>query len=79
MINLALAALYLGLWIWAKRHALAATGVALMLFVTAVVAAAAFSGRIDSPSSAAGPYISALALLLAMAACVRASALRERA
>jgi hypothetical protein len=39
-INIALAVIYFGLWIWAKKNAYAAALVALLLFLTVIVASA---------------------------------------
>jgi hypothetical protein len=43
--NLALTVLYVGLWVWAKRNALGAALVALVVYATVVVASAIFDPR----------------------------------
>lgn len=44
-VNIGLAIVYLGMWFWAKRNALAATVTALLLFITVIVANAVFEPK----------------------------------
>ncbi len=44
-INIGLAIVYLGMWFWAKRNALAATVTALLLFITVIFVNAAYEPK----------------------------------
>ncbi|HEY5923544.1 MAG TPA: hypothetical protein VIV11_17810, partial [Kofleriaceae bacterium] len=44
-INIGLSIVYFGMWIWAKRNALAATVTALLLFITVIVVNAAYEPK----------------------------------
>jgi hypothetical protein len=44
-VNIGLAIVYFGLWIWAKRNALAATVTALLLFITVIFVNAAYEPK----------------------------------
>jgi hypothetical protein len=44
-VNIGLAIVYLGLWFWAKRNALAATVTALLLFITVIFVNAAYEPK----------------------------------
>lgn len=44
-VNIGLAIIYLGMWVWAKKNAYAATVTALLLFITVIVANAVFEPK----------------------------------
>jgi hypothetical protein len=76
VIYLALAALYLGMSLWAKRDALAATVTALVLFATTLMIFSLLSLPIASNATAMG--LLAVALVMAISACYEARELRAR-
>lgn len=45
VVNIGLAIIYLGMWFWAKRNALAATVSALLLFITVIAVNAAYEPK----------------------------------
>ena len=71
-INIALAAIYLGLFFWARRNALAATVIALILFITVI----AVNAVLDPKTLPQGILVKIL-FIAALAAAVSA-AQRER-
>lgn len=71
-INIALAAIYLGLFFWARRNALAATVIALILFITVI----AVNAALDPKTLPQGILVKIL-FIAALAAAISA-AQRER-
>lgn len=71
-VNMALAAIYLGLWFWAKKNAFAASVVALILFLSVIVVSA-----ILEPASLAQGWLVKIFFTAALAKAISA-AYKER-
>lgn len=68
VINIGLAAVYLGMWFWAKRNPLGASVTALLLFITVIVV-----NGVYEPSSFAQGFLVKIFFILALAKAISAA------
>lgn len=73
VVNIALAVIYFGLWIWAKRNPYLAALIALLLFLTVIVVSA-----VIEPKSLAQGVLLKILFIMALARAVKAGADERR-
>jgi hypothetical protein len=73
VVNIALAAVYLGMWFWAKRNPLAASVTALLLFITVIVV-----NGVYEPKSFAQGFLVKIFFIIALSKAIGAAQQERR-